>query len=108
MLQKDGNYVKYIKDEFLPLARARSWNTGPIPVGSATKMPEAAGSIQTRAELVEQQVKINLIPPDSAKPPSMAAGDASLASLAVTPESPASTPPPVGAPSGPASVPPPV
>ena len=101
VLQKDGIYVKYIKDEFLPLAKARSWDIGPIPVGSATKLPEASGPVQSRKDLAAQQITIKLTPPNEAvqTPPVAAVEDSPAAPPAAAPN----TSPPAAAPgAGPA------
>ena len=96
MLQQDGNYVKYIKDEFLPLAKARAWDIGPIPVGSATKVPQ--GPVQSRKDAAAQQITINLTP----------AGDAAKPAVAAPPIADPQVPaPPVAAPKAAAMPPPP-
>lgn len=41
--EENGKWVKYVKDKYLPLAKARNWNLGPIPVGEEVVVPVCKG-----------------------------------------------------------------
>ena len=41
--EENGQWVKYVKEKYMPLARARNWKLGPIPAGEEVAVPVCKG-----------------------------------------------------------------